>query len=80
MSVFVCPCCNHETALFPPTSGGATQMAKELDLTLLAKLPQDPRLATSLDNGKDFLAENSESPLAKAFLKLADDVTKICGV
>ncbi|CAD5210028.1 unnamed protein product [Bursaphelenchus xylophilus] len=79
MSSFVCPCCQHETALFPPTSGGAQQMAKELDLELLAKLPQDPRLASTLDVGEDFLEKYPDSAVAKAFIGLAKKLKQICG-
>jgi cellulose biosynthesis protein BcsQ len=54
------------------------KMCEDLDLKLLARLPQDPRLAKSLDIGEDFLAKHADSPAAQAFVQLAKDVEEIC--
>ncbi|KAJ2773096.1 cytosolic Fe-S cluster assembly factor nbp35, partial [Coemansia linderi] len=42
MSGFVCPGCRHESAIFPPTTGGAQALCDELDIPLLGRIPLDP--------------------------------------
>lgn len=37
----------------------------------MATLPLDPRMAACVDSGEDFLGENADSPLAKAYFSLA---------
>lgn len=37
MSTFVCPACNKGSTILPSTTGGATSLAQELALPLLAK-------------------------------------------
>lgn len=53
--------------IFPPTSGGAERMCSDLNLPLLGKVPLDPRIARSCDEGKSFLREVPESPAAKVY-------------
>ena len=33
-----------ETQIFPPTTGGGEQLAKDMDVPFLGKLPLDPRI------------------------------------
>ncbi|TKR93756.1 hypothetical protein L596_008157 [Steinernema carpocapsae] len=75
MSQFVCPCCNNATELFPSTTGGAKQMCEEMDLKLLARLPLDPKMAKTVDDGKNFFEEHAGTQLAKAYLDLAKQIT-----
>lgn len=53
--------------IFPPTSGGAERMCSDLNLPLLGKVPLDPRIARSCDEGKSFLREVPDSPAAKVY-------------
>uniref|UniRef100_A0A8B9R5H9 NUBP iron-sulfur cluster assembly factor 1, cytosolic n=1 Tax=Astyanax mexicanus TaxID=7994 RepID=A0A8B9R5H9_ASTMX len=67
MSAFVCPKCKNTSQIFPPTTGGAQRMCEELGLTLLGKVPLDPRIGRSCDEGKSFLNEVPDSPAAAAY-------------
>merc|ERR1719328_148515 len=49
MSTFVCPACNKGSTILPSTTGGATSLAQELSIPLLAKLPRDPKLGQASD-------------------------------
>lgn len=42
-------------------------MCENLKLPLLGKVPLDPRIARSCDEGKSFLNEVPDSPAAKAY-------------
>ncbi|TKC41767.1 hypothetical protein EI555_000428 [Monodon monoceros] len=44
MSGFICPKCQKETQIFPPTTGGAEVMCHDLKVPLLGKVPLDPRI------------------------------------
>jgi len=76
MSSFVCLHCSKCSDLFPATTGGAMEMCRELNLPLLARLPHDARMSAVLDDGKDFFEQYSDSPLAIAFVQLAQDIMK----
>ncbi|MBN3286912.1 NUBP1 factor, partial [Polyodon spathula] len=47
MSGFVCPKCKNNSQIFPPTTGGAEKMCRELNIPLLGKVPLDPRIGRS---------------------------------
>lgn len=42
-------------------------MCSDLNLPLLGKVPLDPRIARSCDEGKSFLREVPDSPAAKVY-------------
>lgn len=44
MSGFVCPKCKTESQVFVPTTGGGEQMAVEMGVSFLGKVPLDPRI------------------------------------
>ncbi|KAG7459471.1 hypothetical protein MATL_G00210990 [Megalops atlanticus] len=66
MSGFVCPKCKNTSQIFPPTTGGAEKMCADLSLPLLGRVPLDPRIGRSCDEGKSFLSEVPESPAVAA--------------
>ncbi|KAI9295944.1 P-loop containing nucleoside triphosphate hydrolase protein [Neoconidiobolus thromboides FSU 785] len=74
MAGFVCPNCENESTIFPPTTGGAKKMCEELNLDLLGSIPLDPKLAQCCDEGKDFL---QLFPNAKTSLELLSIVDKL---
>ncbi|KAK2097604.1 hypothetical protein P7K49_023055 [Saguinus oedipus] len=45
MSGFICPKCKKESQIFPPTTGGAELMCKDLEVPLLGRVPLDPLIA-----------------------------------
>jgi len=72
MSGFVCPNCQHESQIFPPTTGGAAKLCEDMNLTLLGHLPLDPRIGQSCDEGRSFL--DVASPATEAFVAIADKI------
>jgi Mrp family chromosome partitioning ATPase len=67
MSGFVCPKCKNESQIFAPTTGGAEKMAQQMDVPFLGKIPLDPRIAKSSDQGKFYMTEYPDSPATHAF-------------
>ena len=55
MSGFVCPNCTHESQIFAPVTGGASQMCSEMQIDLLGKIPIEPKLLMSCEGGKCFV-------------------------
>ncbi|XP_028979572.2 cytosolic Fe-S cluster assembly factor nubp1 [Esox lucius] len=78
MSGFVCPKCKNTSEIFPSTTGGAERMCEEMNLTLLGRIPLDPRIGKSCDEGKSFLAEFPESPAALAYRSVVQSIQAYC--
>lgn len=70
MSGFICPHCNEKSELFISNTGGASQMCKEFNLTLLSQIPFDPYLLKATEEGKCILVEAPNSPVTAAFKDL----------
>jgi len=68
MSGFACPCCNEVTNIF--SSGGGEILATEYGLTFLGRVPIDPRLTQSMEEGKNLCQIFPNSPAAIAFNKI----------
>lgn len=45
-------------------------MCADLNLPLLGKVPLDPRIARSCDEGKSFLSEVPDSPAAEVYQRI----------
>uniref|UniRef100_A0A5F9C260 Cytosolic Fe-S cluster assembly factor NUBP1 n=1 Tax=Oryctolagus cuniculus TaxID=9986 RepID=A0A5F9C260_RABIT len=67
MSGFVCPKCKKESQIFPPTTGGAEAMCRDLAVPLLGRVPLDPLIGKSCDKGQSFFAEAPDSPATLAY-------------
>ncbi|XP_063589618.1 cytosolic Fe-S cluster assembly factor nubp1-like [Penaeus indicus] len=78
MTTFVCPKCKTETAIFPATTGGGTQLAVESGLPLLGQLPLDPRIARACDHGQNFLTEEPDAPAALGYKEIAKKIIAYC--
>nr|XP_046196835.1 cytosolic Fe-S cluster assembly factor nubp1-like [Oncorhynchus gorbuscha] len=78
MSGFVCPKCKNTSQIFPPTTGGAERMCEEMNLTLLGRVPLDPRIGKSCDEGKSFLTEVPDSPAAAAYHSIVQSIQAYC--
>lgn len=68
MSGLTCPHCGKEINLFK--SGGGEKAAKELGMPLLGKIPLDPRIVESTDNGKPFVESYPNSESAKVIINI----------
>lgn len=74
MAGLVCPHCNKEIDLFK--IGGGEKAAKELDVPFLGRVPIDPDVVNTGDEGLPIVAANPDSPAAKAFNGIIDKVVE----
>jgi len=76
MSGFVCPHCGEGVDIFK--SGGGENMADEMNVPFLVRIPLDPAMVSAGDAGEPFVKHQSASPTAKAFDKIVTTVTARC--
>jgi len=67
MSGFVCPKCGQKTDIFK--SGGGQEMANQMNVPFLGRIPIDPQIVQSCDAGQPYVYHYSRSETAKAFKK-----------
>lgn len=72
MSGLVCPHCGKEIDVFKV--GGGEAAAKELGLPFLGRIPLDPEIVVGGDAGKPFVLEHPDSPAAKAFQGIVENL------
>jgi ATP-binding protein involved in chromosome partitioning len=72
MSGLVCPHCGRKIDLFK--EGGGERTAVELGVPFLGKIPLEPRIVTSGDEGKPFLTVQADSEAGQAFSKIVDKI------
>jgi len=65
MSGFICPHCGKMTDIFK--KGGGEAMAKEMGVPFLGRIPLDPKIVETADNGKPFFQYFQDTEAAKAF-------------
>jgi len=65
MSGFVCPHCNKTLDIFK--SGGGEQMASEMGVPFLGRIPLEPKIVETGDNGHPYLEAYRDSETARAF-------------
>jgi ATP-binding protein involved in chromosome partitioning len=74
MSGFVCPHCGQTTYLFK--TGGGEKAAREMNVPFLGKIPFEPDIVASGDEGKPFVWDRKDSSAAKVFAQMVDEITK----
>jgi Mrp family chromosome partitioning ATPase len=74
MSSFVCPKCSHESTIFKANSGGVSKLSADLQLPLLARIPLDPSIGRSCDDGSSCFELFPDSAAVAALKKLATAV------
>ena len=72
MSGMVCPHCGKKIDLFK--EGGGKKVALELGIPFLGKIPIDPQIVISGDDGKPFIATQPESKASKAFMNIVENI------
>jgi len=75
MSSLSCPHCGHMIDLFG--SGGGEKTARETGIRFLGNIPFDPKVVACGDSGACYQDENAESPVTKAFVSVAEAVSKL---
>jgi ATP-binding protein involved in chromosome partitioning len=68
MSGFVCPECGAQLDIFK--TGGGKNIASDLSVPYLGKIPIDPAICNDSDRGMPFVTENPASPTVKAFTEI----------
>jgi Mrp family chromosome partitioning ATPase len=74
MSGYVCPHCGKTTDIFG--RGGGERTAMQTGLKLLGRIPFDPNLVKCGDAGLSYQQQYADSPVSKAFLSIAEEITK----
>jgi len=72
MSGLVCPHCGGQIDLFK--TGGGASLAQEMGVPLLGRIPLDPQIVTCGDAGIPYIHRFAESPAAKAFAEVVQQV------
>lgn len=72
MSGLSCPHCGEKISLFK--EGGGYDVALELGIPFLGKIPLNPEIVTLGDEGKSFLNSHPDSTAAQAFQKIVDRI------
>ena len=72
MSLFSCPKCGHEEAVFG--TGGGQKLAEQFNLPFLGALPLHINYRQDTDQGKPTVIKNEKSELVSPYLKLAEQL------
>jgi len=73
MSGLVCPHCKQSVNVFK--SGGGEQLAMDMGVSFLGRIPLDPSVAVFGDSGDPFVQHIGDSPTALAFLEIFNRLT-----
>ncbi len=65
MSGFVCPKCGEITNIFK--SGGGENMAIEMNIPFLGRIPIDPQIVHACDSGEPYIQQYSQCQVAQSF-------------
>ena len=74
MSGMVCPHCNKEIGLFK--TGGGERIAGEMNVAFLGRVPLDPEMVISTDDGKPFVTNYPEAKVTEAFADVVENWKK----
>ncbi len=74
MSGLVCPHCNQSVNVFK--SGGGEQLAMDMGVSFLGRIPLDPSVTVFGDSGDPFVQHIGDSPTAQAFLEIFNRLTQ----
>lgn len=72
MSGFSCPHCGEKIEIFK--SGGGEKAAEELGIPFLGRIPLDPRMVTSGDEGQPFVNQHPEAEAARALREIIEKI------
>lgn len=75
MSGFVCPHCGKAVDIFG--EGGGQRMAQDMGVPFLGRLPIDPVIVRSCDDGRPFVQKFPDSPSTRAFLEAIEPVIRL---
>ncbi|RWS31004.1 cytosolic Fe-S cluster assembly factor NUBP1-like protein [Leptotrombidium deliense] len=76
MSTFVCPKCSKSSVIFTPSTGGAQKVCDEYQIELLGRIPLDPIIGMSCDEGTSLYDLNDTSPSVEALKQMVQTISK----
>ena len=74
MSYFVCPDCGVRTDIF--SHGGVAKECEKHETQLLGEIPIDAEIRAGGDTGNPIVESNQDSPQAKVFMEIAENMKK----
>jgi ATP-binding protein involved in chromosome partitioning len=77
MSGLVCPHCQEVIDVFK--TGGGEKMANETGVPFLGRIPIEPLIVESSDNGKPFIFHHGQTKAAEAFNKVVQPILAMSG-
>jgi ATP-binding protein involved in chromosome partitioning len=75
MSGFICPQCGCNTDIFK--SGGGENMALEMNIRFLGRIPLDPNIVDACDSGRPYVETYQKSPVAECFHEVTRSIIEI---
>lgn len=75
MSGFVCPGCGREVNIFK--SGGGENMALEMNVAFLGRIPIDPQIVEACDSGKPYVEAYKGSNAARSFAEAIKPILEL---
>jgi len=75
MSGFVCPKCGEKTDIFK--SGGGENMALEMNIPFLGRIPIDPQIVHACDSGEPYIQQYSKSQATQSFNKAIKPILEL---
>ncbi len=75
MSGLICPHCSTLIDLFK--QGGGEEMAKRMGVPFLGRIPLDPQIVTSSDEGRPFIYHHSNTEAAGAFRRIVEPLLNL---
>ena len=77
MSGFVCPKCGERVDIF--NSGGGEELAREMGVNFLGRIPMDPEVVRSGDEGYIYIKTHHESETARALGRILKPILDMAG-
>ncbi len=74
MSVLICPFCGKKIDLFK--TGGGEKAAKDLKVPFLGKIPIDPVIVNSTDEGKPFIQTYKDTNTSKILNEIVERIVE----
>jgi Mrp family chromosome partitioning ATPase len=74
MGGFLCPHCGKKIDLFK--KGGGEKIARELKIPFLGRIPIDPQIVESGDNGQPFMLNRNDTEAARSFEDIVEKILK----
>ena len=74
MSGFICPHCGKRTDLFK--TGGGEKAARQMGVPFWGKIPIEPEIVLSGDEGRPFVWERKDSQAVRVFNEIVERITK----